>query len=152
MFALTRTNASHDPFAHLVDRFFHHNGLSKDFPTANAESGSPRLLNWAPPVDIAENTDAFVVTADLPGLRKEDIDIALEGNMLTISGERTFSRDEENDTKFRRVERAHGTFRRSFRIPAQVDPSKVEAGFTNGVLTLTMPKAEIARSRKIEVA
>lgn len=154
MFAMTRTHSNRDPFFNLVDRFFAEptcNSLTNDASSSTAETG-PRQLRWVPPVDIVESTDAFVVTADLPGLSKEDIDISLEGNMLTVSGERSYVHNEESDTKFRRVERAHGTFRRSFRIPAEVDASKVEAGFANGVLTLTMPKADIARSRKIEVA
>ena len=154
MFAMTRTHSHRDPFFNLVDRFFADSTCdvpAKDASSSTAET-TPRTPRWVPPVDIVESTDAFVVTADLPGLSKEDIDISLEGNLLTVSGERSYANDEESDSKFRRVERAYGAFRRTFRIPAGVDASKVEAGFTNGVLTLTMPKAEVARSRKIEVA
>ncbi len=142
---LTRAGFSRDPFFSLFDRFFG----DQDLATEGGEL-SPANRNWLPPVDIYENENAFVATADLPGLEKNDIEVSLEDNVLTVSGERNYAKNGEEGS-FRRIERAYGTFRRSFTLPTGVDAAKVEARFENGVLTLTLPKAETAKTRKIAV-
>jgi HSP20 family protein len=148
---LTTTNRDRDPLFNFVDRFFNDgsfNGLSNR-PTEL----TPTNRTWLPPVDIVETEESFVATADLPGLTKEDIDISLENNLLTVSGERRYEKSTDGDEgKFRRVERAYGSFRRSFNLPTGVDVQKVQAQFEHGVLILTMPKAEVAKSRKIAIA
>ncbi len=152
--ALTRTSKSspaifghRDPFHGFFDRVFDNFWNDSDF-VANGEAGQ---RTWLPAVDIYENDDAFVATADLPGLKKDDIDVSLEDSVLTVSGERKFETSEGEGT-YRRVERAYGTFRRSFTLPRGVDGAKVEAKFEDGVLTLTLPKTEIAKGRKITVS
>ncbi len=150
--ALIRTPKSaffgpRDPFHGLFDRMFENVWNDSDF-VPDGETGH---RTWLPAVDIFENDDAFVATADLPGLKKGDIDISIEDNVLTVSGERKFEQSEEEGT-FRRVERSYGTFRRSFTLPRGVDSAKVEARFEDGVLTLTLPKSEMAKSRKITVS
>jgi HSP20 family protein len=142
---LTRPGYSRDPFFSMFERFFG----DQDVETEGAEL-SPANRNWLPPVDIYENENAFVATADLPGLDKKDIEVSLEDNVLTVSGERSYEKNGQQGS-FRRVERAYGTFRRSFNLPAIVDATKVDARFENGVLTLTLPKSETAKSRKIDV-
>ncbi len=149
--ALTRTTKSpflipRDPFRGFFDRVFDDFWGDSDF-VADAEAGR---RTWLPAVDIYEDDDAFVATADLPGLKKDDIEVSIEDNVLTVSGERKFEKSEGEGT-FRRVERSYGTFRRSFALPRGVDAAKVEAKFEDGVLTLTLPKSEIAKSRKIMV-
>jgi len=105
---------------------------------------------WTPPVDIYETSDAYVLHADLPGLNKEDIEVQLVENQISIRGSR--KREERAEEKgFRRYERAEGRFERNFRIKEGVDPAKVEAKFENGVLTVTLPKPEEAKPRQIEV-
>ncbi len=136
-----------DPFHGLFDRVFDNVWNDSDF-VADAEAGR---RTWLPAVDIYENDDAFVATADLPGLKKDDIDVSIEDNVLTVSGERKFEHSEEKGT-FRRVERSYGTFRRSFTLPRGVEPAKVEARFEDGVLTLSLPKSDVAKSRKIAVS
>ncbi len=150
--ALTRTTkptfcGPRDPFHGLFDQVFSNLWNDSDF-VKNDEAGR---RTWLPAVDIYEHDDAFVATADLPGLKKDDIDISIEDNVLTVSGERKFEKSDDGGT-FRRVERSYGTFRRSFALPRGVDSAKVEAKFEDGVLTLTMPKSELAKSRKISVS
>ncbi|MEM7581938.1 MAG: Hsp20/alpha crystallin family protein [Acidobacteriota bacterium] len=148
--ALTRTRTPfrrHEPFQGLFGQVLDNFWNDADF-VADGDAGQ---RTWLPAVDIRETDGAFVATADLPGLTKEDIDVSIEDNVLTVSGERKFEDASDNGT-FRRVERAYGTFRRSFTLPRGVDSSKVEAKFENGVLTLDIPKSEVARSRKITVA
>jgi HSP20 family protein len=106
---------------------------------------------WMPPVDIYE-TDAreVVLKADVPGLRRDDIDLTVENSTLTIRGERR--RDEGiNNDRWHRVERAYGTFSRSFTLPATVDAARVKADYREGVLTVTLPLREEARPRQITV-
>ncbi len=135
-----------DPFHGFFDRVFENFTGDSDF-VADSEAGG---RTWLPAVDIYENDEAFVATADLPGLKKDDIDVSIEDNVLTVSGERKFEKADDSGT-FRRVERSYGTFRRSFTLPRGVDSGKVVARFEDGVLTLTMPKSELAKSRKISV-
>ena len=136
-----------DPFHGLFDRVFDNSWNDSDF-VKNSEAGR---RTWLPAIDIYENDDAFVATADLPGLKKDDIDISIEDNVLTVSGERKFEKSDDGGT-FRRVERSYGTFRRSFALPRGIDSTKVEAKFEDGVLSLTLPKSELAKSRKITVS
>jgi len=152
--ALTRANNSlsrlsnRDPFFGLIDRF-----MGDDFfgnlVSRGAEAGDNRP--WMPAVDIVETDAAFVANVDLPGLSKKDVEVSIEDNVLTLSGERVFKGGEEN-SKFRRIERAYGSFRRSFALPPGIDAGKVEATFKDGVLSLTMPKSETAKPRKISIS
>jgi HSP20 family protein len=106
---------------------------------------------WLPPVDIHE-TDSrdIVLKAELPGLRREDIDITVESNVLTIRGERRRD-DTVKETQYHRVERAYGPFSRSFTLPNIVDPGRVRAEYRDGVLTVTLGTREEARPRQIQV-
>lgn len=105
---------------------------------------------WAPPVDIYETADAYVLHADLPGVTKEEIEVQVVENQIAIRGTRKLGHTAE-EKGYRRFERAEGRFERSFRIREGVDASKVEAKFENGVLTVTLPKPEEAKPRQIEV-
>ena len=105
---------------------------------------------WHPRVDVAESENDFTVHAELPGLRKEDIQVTLEDNMLTITGERKY-RDEQKDKQFYRRERAYGTFKRTFGLGTEVEVDKIAATYKNGLLILTLPKSEAAKPRQIDV-
>jgi HSP20 family protein len=105
---------------------------------------------WAPALDISERKDAYVVTVEVPGIKAEDLDITLEDGLLTIQGERRFSQ-ETSERQFHRVERRYGSFRRSITLPSQVQADKIEASFEDGVLEVTVPKAEEAKPKKISV-
>ena len=105
---------------------------------------------WAPMLDVSETKDAMIVTAELPGLDAEDIDLALTGDLLTIKGEKE-KRTEEKEERYHRTERTYGAFLRSVRLPMAVDGSKVTATFKNGVLAVTLPKTSAAKAATIPV-
>jgi HSP20 family protein len=112
---------------------------------------SDDLASWTPGVDVMEGADAYVFSADLPGVPKENVEITFEDNILTISGSRE-RREETNNGQYRRVERRYGKFTRSFSLPSQVDTAKVDAKFQDGVLVVRVPKAETAKARKIKIS
>jgi HSP20 family protein len=105
---------------------------------------------WSPALDLYQNNDNVVAVLELAGMRKEDIEISLHDGTLTISGERKSSAS--NGEKAERTERYVGSFRRSISLPVRVDATKVSATYRDGVLTVTMPKAEEAKPKRIEVA
>jgi HSP20 family protein len=105
---------------------------------------------WAPAVDIYETENELVLKADLPDVELKDIDVRVENQTLTISGERTF---EKNDTTkgYHRIERNYGSFVRSFSVPNSFDTENIAAEFKNGVLSVTLPKKEAAKPRQVKV-
>ncbi len=105
---------------------------------------------WAPAVDIYETDNEYVVYADLPGVKKEEISIELKDNTLTLRGEKKFEEKVERDN-YLRVERSYGTFVRSFTVPHGVEADKIKARFKDGVLELTIPKREEAKPKQIKV-
>jgi HSP20 family protein len=116
-----------------------------------------RLLNepastrpWSPAVDIYETEDALVLKADVPDVELKDIDINLENGTLTLKGERRFEKTERNKG-FHRLERSFGSFMRAFAVPETVDTEHVKAEYAKGVLTVTLPKKEVAKPRSIRV-
>ena len=108
------------------------------------------LADWMPPADITEDEREYLITAELPDLRKEDVKVTVENGVLTISGERKFEK-EEKKRKYHRVERGYGTFMRSFTLPDDSDPAKVRAEFKNGLLKVHLNKTEHAKPKQIEV-
>ena len=124
----------------LVDSFFNESlpGFGQEF------SG------WAPEVDVEETADTIIIRADLPGMDKKDISISVENRELTIRGERKNEVD-EGKSNFHRVERTYGSFRRSFSLPARVQADKVEASYQDGVLEVSVPKAEEVKPKAIEI-
>lgn len=105
---------------------------------------------WAPAVDIMETENELILKADVPGVELKDIDIQLENGTLTVKGERKFEKQEANKG-FHRMERSYGTFVRYFTVPDTIDPEHVKAAYEAGVLTITLPKKEIAKPRAIKV-
>jgi len=101
-------------------------------------------------VDIAEDDKEYVITAELPEIKKEGVKVTVESGVLTISGERKFEK-EEKGKKYHRIERAYGSFVRSFTVPDDADGSKVSAEFKEGVLRVHMPKSEKARPKSVEI-
>jgi HSP20 family protein len=109
-----------------------------------------RLVEWAPLVDIIEDEKEYRIKAELPEVKKEDVKVAVQDDVLTISGERTFEK-EEKGKKYHRVERAYGSFARNFTLPEDADAGKVTAEFQQGILHVHIPKSEKARPKSIEV-
>lgn len=108
--------------------------------------------SWTPPIDVYETTDRYVIAAELPGLARDHIELALEDTRLTIRGQRIDRTASSGDVMhFHQVERGHGAFARTFEFGSKIDTDGVSADLTNGVLTVTLPKAAIPPARKIEV-
>lgn len=108
------------------------------------------VAEWAPLVDITEDEKEYVVKADLPDVKKEDVKVTVENGVLAISGERRFEQ-EETGKKYHRVERAYGSFLRSFALPEGTEAGKVIADFKDGVLKVHLPKSEIAKPTTVEI-
>jgi len=106
---------------------------------------------WLPAVDVFEDKESLKIVAELPGLKPEDVKITMENNTLTLRGEKKQVAEEKNE-RVHRYERSYGSFERSFSLPNTVDAEKAAASFENGVLTITLPKAEKAKPREIAVA
>jgi HSP20 family protein len=114
-----------------------------------APSGNGNLM---PSIDISETDNEYVITAELPGLERKDVDISLEDNILTIRGEKKIEKTEDDKDKNVHVaERRYGVFLRMLELPVSVDPSSVQATMSNGVLKITIPKPAQSESKKIEV-
>ncbi|HKS26234.1 MAG TPA: Hsp20/alpha crystallin family protein [Pyrinomonadaceae bacterium] len=141
----------YDPFRDLrtlqdeVNRLFSTN-LSRAFGDEGIARGA-----WMPNVDIYENKDQIVLEAELPGMNREDFDLSIENNIITLRGERRFEKKDEGDN-YHRVERAYGTFTRSFTLPQTVSAEGATAEYKNGVLRVTLPKREEVKARRIEVS
>ena len=105
---------------------------------------------WNPSVDIFEDKDRLILEAELPGMKREDFDISVENNVLTLRGERKFEKKAEGDN-YHRVERSYGSFTRSFTLPQTVSAEGATADFDNGVLRVSLPKREETKARKIEI-
>src|SRR5438045_6945211 len=108
------------------------------------------LPEWTPLADITEDDREYVIKAELPELKKEDVKVTVENGVLTISGERKFEKEEKNK-KYHRVERSYGSFVRSFALPDLADANKVKAEFKDGMLTVHVPKSERAKAKQVEV-
>jgi HSP20 family protein len=107
--------------------------------------------NFLPPVDILEDEHDIKLKAEIPGIKVEDLEVTLENNLLTITGERKFKEEEEKDN-FRRIERRYGKFTRSFTLPAGMDSAGVKATFEDGVLSITLPKKEEFKPKQITIS
>lgn len=110
----------------------------------------PALANWSPASDVVETKDDIVIKAELPGIDAKDLEVQIENGVLSIQGERNAEKESE-EKGFRRIERAYGSFFRSFVLPPNVEIDKVGATFVNGVLEVRMPKKEEAKPRSIKV-
>lgn len=116
----------------------------------NAEQGSVITSAWFAPTDVSEDADGIQISMELPGVDADDVRLSLENNILTISGEKRQQGDQKNE-RVHRYERTYGTFERTFVLPSTVDPERIEARYENGVLLITIPKAERAKPREIRV-
>lgn len=126
----------YDPFRHF--------GFQRNDCACESESHS------AMSVDIKEDDDKVVIKADLPGMEQKDIGVNVENGILTLSGERKFTKEEKQDDYYR-MERSYGKFSRSFRVPSTIDVTNVQAAYKNGELEVTLPKAAESKPRSIEV-
>jgi HSP20 family protein len=131
-----------DPFADL-------NRIQRELEK-NYFGARNRPADFAPPVDVYEDENTLVLRAELPGVSREAVDIQVDGNVLTLKGERKLEAEPEK-RRYHRVERAYGTFVRQFQLPSNVDAARIDAQLSDGILTLTLPKKEELKARKIQV-
>ncbi len=125
-------------FSDIMDEFFN------DAVTARRD-------NFVPSIDISETEDQFLISAELPGMKKDDINISLENSRLSISGERSF-KNEEKGKKFHRVETQYGSFERSFQLPDNVDQESIQATYEDGLLNISIDKSENEVKKQIEIS
>jgi HSP20 family protein len=128
-----------------IDRLF------DDTLNALGADGATRVNDWMPPVDIRESDGELALTLEIPGVAPENIQLTADNGVLTVSGEKSEERKEGEQHQYHLVERSYGSFSRSFRMPKNLDESKIEATFAHGVLTIHIPKAALPQPRKIEV-
>jgi len=142
---LTRWN----PWRELEDMT---NRLNTLFRARDDERAPHRsfVADWNPAVDIKENEEEYLITAELPGVDKKDVKVSLKNDVLVIEGTKKAEKKEEKET-FHRVERFHGTFYRSFLLPEGTDEEKIQARFSEGILTVNVPKAQVSPVRSKEV-
>lgn len=112
----------------------------------------PENVGWLPAMEITEKGDELMLTAELPGMKREDVEIFVENNVLTLRGEKKEEvKEDDKDRKVHLYERMYGTFTRTFTLPREVETEKIRAEFTDGVLMLHLPKTEQAKGRKIDI-
>jgi HSP20 family protein len=134
----------------MMDSFFERGfgSLSRDVATEGWQSGS----FWTPRLDVQQRNDAIVVRADLPGARKEDVQIEVEGDTLVISGERRAEHEEGGEEQgYQMVERTYGSFYRAVPLPPGANSEQIKAEMRDGVLTITLPLSEEAKPRRIQI-
>lgn len=140
-----------DPFRELEDMS---DRLNRMFgrPVARPESGKEAITvaDWIPAVDISETDAEYLIKAELPEVKKEDVKVTVQHGVLTIHGERKHEKDEKGK-RYHRVERSYGSFTRSFTLPDEVDETKVRAEYKDGMLHLHLPKSEKAKPKAIDV-
>jgi HSP20 family protein len=125
--------------------FFDRFGGDFDLPSLFEEGKS-----WVPAFDISETDKEYVVTAEIPGINVKDLDVTLSDGILTVKGEKKQEKEDKGEN-YHRVERSYGSFERSFRIPEKVEAETVDAAYKDGVLKLTLKKAETIKPKKIEI-
>jgi HSP20 family protein len=141
-----------DPFKEMDDlqkRLTSYFGLA---PTrlADGKEETMTVAQWSPVVDITEDDKEYLIKAELPEVKKEDVKVTVEHGVLTLSGERKFEKEEKNK-RYHRIERSYGSFTRSFSVPDDADDTKVAAEFKDGLLTVRLAKNEKARPKTIDV-
>ena len=147
---MSNTISRWEPFRGLNTLQEQVNRLFED-SVARSRSGQADLASWAPAVDIYETENELVVKADLPDVQEKDIDVRVENNTLTIRGERKFE-SSVNQENYLRVERAYGTFTRSFSLPNTVNTEGIRAEYQNGVLNVHMPKREESKPKQVKIS
>lgn len=144
-------NMTHyNPWA-LFDQFHNEMNRMQTYKDKNQDNGDVVTSDWAPAVDIKEEENQYLLIADIPGVNPEDIDVHMENGILSIKGERNSELKTEQDG-FKRIERKHGVFYRRFTMPEGVNPEAIDAKCNHGVLTVSIPKQEAAKPRKITVS
>lgn len=139
-----------DPFRDMMTLRDRMNRMFEDMAASRGEDKDLVTSTWSPAVDIYETGEELVLTAEVPGMDDKDIEIKLEDNTLSLRGERKFEK-ETKEENYHRIERAYGTFYRSFTLPPYVDQESIKAEHENGVLKIRLPKKSETKPRKVEI-
>jgi HSP20 family protein len=139
-----------DPFRDIITLREKMNRLFEDAVTARGEEKDMISSTWIPSVDIYESENSLVLTAEVPGVDENNIEIKIEDNTLSLKGERKFEK-ETSEENYHRIERSYGSFYRSFTIPRNVDQEKIKAEHDNGVLRINMPKKPESKPKTVKV-
>ena len=139
-----------DPFRELEQIQARLNRVFGEYPARGAQNDQLSFAQWAPAVDIQETDGEYVIKADLPEVKKDDVKVEFEDGVLTVEGERQQEK-EEKGKKFHKIEREYGKFVRRFALPIEIDATKVQAEFKNGVLNVHLPKTAKAIPKAIDV-
>ncbi len=139
-----------EPFRDLLTTQKEFDRLFREAFTPGFGEGDLSTRTWAPPVDIFENENNIVLKAELPGVDPKDVEVRVEDNTLYLKGDRKFEK-ETKEENYHRIERAYGSFARSFSLPNSIDAEKVTADYKDGLLTLTLPKREEAKPKAIKI-
>ena len=139
-----------DSFKDMITLREKMNRLFEDYYPARTQEKDMMTSTWAPSVDIYESENELVLTAELPGIKEEDIEIKLEDNTLSIKGDRKFEKATKEEN-YHRIERSYGSFYRSFTLPRNIDQDKIRAESENGILKVTMPKKAELKPKKVKI-
>ncbi len=139
-----------DPFATLPNLKDRINSIFEEAFPVSTDDGAPSMCDWRPPVDTYEEGNTIVITAELPGVKKENVSIDLKDSTISISGERSV---EENiaEKKYFRRERCHGRFYRAFSLPETADPKRISASFKDGLLKILIHRSDATVTKKVEI-
>lgn len=138
---------SFDPWRELRSL---HERMDQLLSSTFGRAGDSGRMPWSPPVSVSESNGSIHVTVELPGLEKEDIDLELDENALTVRGEKKAEREEKDEHRYV-VERQYGSFTRTIPLPRAIDPDAASARFKNGVLSITMPTKKNGRGRRLDI-
>jgi len=148
MFSITKRTS--DPMIDLLNRLEQRMGrVLEPFRSFDWEVGEPSTA-WVPPVDIVEEPETMKITAEIPGVKPEDVKVTVTDNLLTLSGTK-FQVKEEKTAKLHRYERDYGAFERTFTLPATVNGKGIKATYSEGLLTVTLPKVESAKPQTVSI-
>jgi len=139
-----------DPFKNLITLQDRMNRLFEETMEGGKKAELVRAGAWAPPVDIFENENEIILSAELPGIDMKDVDVQVRENTLTLKGERKMEKAEHKEN-YHRVERVYGSFMRSFTLPSTVDQEKITANYTKGVLEIRLPKTAKSKPTQIKI-
>jgi HSP20 family protein len=139
-----------DPFATLPTLKDRINSIFEEAFPVSADDGAPSICDWRPPVDTYEEGETIVITAELPGVKKENVSIDLKDNTIRISGERALEKS-DTDKKYFRRERCHGRFYRAFSLPETANPNSISASFRDGLLKIVIHRSEETITRKVDI-
>ena len=138
------------PFRDLISIQDEMNKLFDDFFGQRPARGEWTEGVWSPSVDVSEDKDNVIIKAEMPGMKKEDVKISIQDNVLTLKGEKRQEK-EEKDKNYHRIERSYGSFCRSFQLPTSVKTDKIKANYKDGVLNISLPKTEEVKPKEIPI-